>query len=137
MTTRRNNIDKSMTEQEQLQQEQNNNGQGYAHHEYYNNNTHTHPGVLPPREAMERIAEAYRANISRDITLAAAHIIEEALKHNMEPETVILAIEETGLASRPSPYYLRAVLRNWAESGVTVSRVHERQGMTNARPWWR
>lgn len=137
MTTRRNNIDKSMTEQEQLQQEQNNNGQGYAHHEYYNNNTHTQPGVLPPREAMERIAEAYRANISRDITLAAAHIIEEALKHNMEPETVILAIEETGLASRPSPYYLRAVLRNWAENGVTVSRVRDTIGKTNARPWWR
>lgn len=134
MTRSRNNIDKSMTDQ---QQKENNNQQGFAHHDYYNNNYHTEPGVFPPREAMERIAEAYRANISKEITQAAAHIIEEALMHQMEPETVILAIEETGLAARPSPYYLRAVLRNWAESGVTVSRVHERQGMTNARPWWR
>ena len=134
MTTRRNNIDKTMTEQ---QEKEHNNNQGYAPYNYYNNNIHTDPGVFQPKEALERIAEAYRANIAREITQAAARLIEDALRHGMEPDTVILAIEETGLASRPSPYYLRAVLQNWAESGVTVSRARNRQGRTDARPWWK
>lgn len=86
---------------------------------------------------MEQIAEAYRANIGPMITQAAALVIENALRAGMEPATVILGIEETGMASRPSPYYLRAVLRNWAEWGVTTSRVREKGGTTDARPWWR
>lgn len=127
--------DKNLTEQ----QEQQNGIEQQEHYNYYNN-YHTDPGVfrqLPPDEAMQLIAEAYRANIGDTITQAAAHLIEDALSHGMEPDTVILAIEETGLASRPSPYYLRAVLRNWAESGVTVSRARNRQGMTDAWPWWK
>ena len=86
---------------------------------------------------LERIAEAYRANISNVITAAAAAIIERALENGMEPETVIIDIEETGLASRPSPYYLRAVLLNWAEWGVVTCRARETSSKTNARPWWR
>ena len=109
-------------------------------HQYnYNNyNIHTEPGVLPPDEAMQRIAEAYKANINPTITQVAAQLIEEALKNGMEPATIILAIEETGMANRPSPYYLRAVLKNWAEFGVVFSRRQERMiGTTNARPWWK
>lgn len=92
---------------------------------------------LPPREVMEQIAESYRANISPMISKAAAGIIERALNNGMEPATVILAIEETGMASRPSPYYLSAVLRNWAENGVVVSRARDiGVKITEARPWW-
>ena len=92
---------------------------------------------LPPREVMEQIAEAYRANINTMISKAAAGIIERALSAGMEPATVILAIEETGMASRPSPYYLSAVLRNWAENGVVVSRARDiGVKTTEARPWW-
>lgn len=94
---------------------------------------------LPGEEIMHRIAEAYKENIGPMITRVAAGIIERALKNGMEPETVILAIEETGMASRPSPYYLSAVLRNWTETGVTVARTRGRAqvGVTDARPWWR
>ena len=92
---------------------------------------------LPPREVMEQIAEAYRANINPMISKAAAGIIERALTAGMEPATVILAIEETGMASRPSPYYLSAVLRNWAQNGVVVSRARDiGVKTTEARPWW-
>lgn len=92
---------------------------------------------LPPREVMEKIAEAYRANINTMISKAAAGIIERALTNGMEPATVILAIEETGMASRPSPYYLSAVLRNWAQNGVVVSRARDiGVKTTEARPWW-
>ena len=118
---------------------------------YYNNNpararacareaVQDEQGQLPGREIMEKIADAYRMNINSMITKAAAGIIERALKAGMEPSTVILAIEETGMASRPSPYYLAAVLRNWAESGVIVSRRHGYGAdieTTEARPWWR
>ena len=93
---------------------------------------------LPPSEIMEQIAEAYRANVSPMISKAAAGIIERALTAGMEPATVILAIEETGMASRPSPYYLSAVLRNWAEYGVVTSRAREiGVKVTDARPWWK
>jgi hypothetical protein len=92
---------------------------------------------LPPREIMEEIAKAYRANINTMISKAAAGIIEKALTAGMEPATVILAIEETGMASRPSPYYLSAVLRNWAQNGVVVSRARDiGVKTTEARPWW-
>ena len=94
-------------------------------------------GQLPPKEIMEEIAKAYRANINTMISKAAAGIIERALSAGMEPATVILAIEETGMASRPSPYYLSAVLRNWAENGVVVSRARDiGVKTTEARPWW-
>lgn len=136
MTTRRINNDKNMTEEqqkEQIDQQKDN---------YYNNNNHTDPGVfrpsLPPAEVMQRIAEAYKANINPMITAVAAQVIEDALTHGMEPATVILAIEETGMANRPSPYYLRAVLRHWAEFGVVFSRRRgEMIGTTDARPWWK
>ena len=94
---------------------------------------------LPGREIMEQIAQAYRENINPMITKAAAGIMERALLGGMEPSTVILAIEETGMASRPSPYYLSAVLRNWAENGVVLSRSRGGADVstTQARPWWR
>ncbi len=121
---------------------QNNGNQVQQHHDNNNyNNIHTEPGVsypLPPQEAMARIAEAYRANVAREITSVAARMIEDALTHGMEPATVIMAIEETGMAARPSPYYLRAILRHWAEFGVVFSKREGRMiGTTDARPWWK
>ena len=136
MTEIRNNIDRTSTiqQQEQIKQQK-------QRHEYYNNNIIiTTQGRacsdLPGDEVMEKIAEAYKANIGPMITQAAATVIENALKNGMEPSTVIWAIEETGLASRPSPYYLRAVLRNWAEFGVATSHVREDWKRTNGMPWW-
>lgn len=129
------------TNQRQNQQEQQQNRLEQQQNHYYNNNyIHTDPGVsLPGAEIMDQIAEAYRDNISDRITAVAAGVIEEALKHGMEPATVILAIEETGMASRPSPYYLAAVLRNWATNGVVFSRARGTGEVftTAARPWWR
>ena len=158
MTEFGNSIDTNSTRNRQQDQNKHENTQEknieYHNNEenyYYNNNpararacareaAQDEQGQLPGREIMEKIAEAYRQNINSMITKAAAGIIERALKAGMEPSTVILAIEETGMASRPSPYYLSAVLRNWAESGVVVSRRHGHGadiGTTEARPWWR
>ena len=146
MNSTRNSIDSNSTrirQQDQENQQQEKRDQQYHEKDYYYNNNyyyHTDPGVfvneLPGAEIMEKIAEAYRANISPTITQAAALVIENALRSGMEPATVILGIEETGLASRPSPYYLRAVLRNWAERGVVTSRTREKWQTTEAKPWW-
>ena len=144
MTQSGNNIDRTRTiirENENQEQQQNQEQYTYNDNYYYNNNTITTRSracsELPGDEAMEKIAEAYKANIGPMITQAAALVIENALKAGMEPATVIWAIEETGLASRPSPYYLRAVLRNWAEWGVVSSRVREDWKRTNGMPWWK
>ena len=107
---------------------------------YYNNIITTQGRAcsdLPGDEVMEKITESYHANIGPMITQAAANIIENALRAGMEPSTVILAIEETGLAATPSPYYLRAVLKNWAEWGVVSSRARETWKRTNGVPWWK
>jgi len=164
MTSSRNTVDSIRTikrQQQEHQQEQQDNQYNPEGNYYYNNYypararacaregaaaTYEAPKMedlrekekqLPPREVMEKIAEAYRANINPMISKAAAGIIERALSAGMEPATVILAIEETGMASRPSPYYLSAVLRNWAENGVVVSRARDiGVKTTEARPWW-
>ena len=134
MTQRRNSIDNQEYQYKNTSGENN----------YYNNTTRgracsDQPAEMPGREIMDQIAEAYRQNINPMISGVAAQMIEQALKSGMEPGTVILAIEETGMASRPSPYYLAAILKRWAESGVVVSR--SRGGFdvstTAARPWWR
>ena len=155
MTSIRNTIDSSRTIKRQQEQEdhqkENQEKHKYEEEDYYYNNNYpararacAREGVgatkqeteLPPSEIMEKIAEAYKANINRMISKAAAGIIERALTSGMEPQTVILAIEETGMASRPSPYYLSAVLRNWAEYGVVTSKAHGEWTTTEARPWW-
>lgn len=158
MTSIRNSIDSSRTinrqqEQEQAyQQEKNVEHQHNPEGDYYYNNYYpararayareaTSGTELPPAEIMQQIADAYHDNISDKITKVAAGIIERALTSGMEPATVILAIEETGMASRPSPYYLSAVLRRWAETGVVCSRARGTGqfdiSVTQAKPWWR
>lgn len=92
---------------------------------------------MPSAEIMERIAQTYMDNIAPEITAAAAHIIEDALRAGMDADTVILAIEETGLAPRPSAFYLRAILRNWAMTGECFSRVHDVRHPIDVSRWWK
>lgn len=105
----------------QYTQNKNENKDDYNHNDY---NKHTGPGVS--EEMMIRIGKAYMQNVARQITAAAARVIEDGLRE-FDPDTVLLAIEETGLAPKPSPAYLRAILRNWKEKGVSA-RVQ--------KPWW-
>lgn len=154
MTGTRNHYDTISTiqnqEQEQQEQQKDRVVSGLGKNYNYNYNSRVCAGArareasadqehkLPGEEIMQRIAEAYRENVGPVITRAAATVIEEALKHDMEPSTIIMAIEETGMASRPSPYYLAAILRNWAENGVVLRRQYvSAVSTTNARPWWK
>lgn len=140
-------IDSNRTKERQ--QEQHKDDIGNQEHDYYNYYSPAPARAcacargeggdpLPGKEIMEQIARAYRDNINPMITGAAAGIIERALRNGMEPATVIEAIQETGMAPRPSPYYLSAVLRNWAENGVVLSKSRGGADIhtTQARPWW-
>ena len=104
-----------------------NNQQNFDHKEnnYYNNNynINTEPGVfILSAEDGERICTAYTENIG-PMTAAVANMILSFLQKSLTVDNIVLAIEETGFAPRPSAYYLRAILRNWAQFGVTASKA--------------
>lgn len=108
---------------------------------YYNNNYNTQPGVSQEKtlspEDQERIKEAYKENISDTITAAVAHMIENAVRSGLTVDEIIMAIEDTGFAQNPTPFYLRKILQTWAENGVTVSRIRHYVGANRALPWWK
>ena len=85
---------------------------------------------------MQTIREAYEENIGQ-LTGAVAKLIEQVLDHGLTAEEVVMAIEETGFAPKPSPAYLRRILQNWAETGVTVSRIRHLTAPNRALKWWR
>ena len=124
-------------EQYQEHQENNQDQEYKQQHYYYNNNISHGAGRVFPKEAGERIREAYIENVCDRMTAAAAKIIEDAYQAGMTIEQIIMAIEDTGLAPRPSPAYLRAILQEWARCGVAVSRSTREVSKCNAKPWWR
>lgn len=117
--------------------------QHYQHHDdydYYNNNYYnnsTEPGVFLSCEEMERIKDAYLDNVSNNITGAVAAIIEKAIQSGLTGDEIVMAIEETGFAPFPSPRYLQKVLENWAENGVTISKIRHEISSNRGNPWWK
>ena len=115
--------------------------QDHQHNYNYNNNYTTLPGVsqdkcLSPDDC-ELIKDAYCNNISDTMTMAVANIIEKAYENGITVDEIIMAIEDTGMARNPTPWYLKKILENWAESGVTFSRMRHKYGANHAKPWWK
>ena len=136
MTTTRKSQDNYQYHQEHYYEDQQQN-----HDDYNNNNYNIAPGagrvprlMLP--EDMEMIRDAYLDNIG-PMTGAVAKLIETAIDHGLTAKEVVMAIEETGLAPRPSAYYLKAILENWAQNGVTVSKLRREVQANSARKWWK
>lgn len=77
----------------------------------------TDPGVFDPTD-LEAIRVAYEDNLGCHITSAVAAMIERHLRAGMEAGVVIYAIEETGMAARPTPHYLRAILTRLARANL-------------------
>lgn len=89
---------------------------------------YTEPGVSCPDEVIERIAKAYAESISTEIPPMAARMMEQVLREGMKPDCLIAAINDTGWAQRPSPQYLRAILRRCREQGIkTIDQYRESQ----------
>lgn len=137
MTRREQDLEYQQNQEYQEQQKKNDDEKHY--YNYYYNNYHTEPGVFPrvlSKCDQQLLLEAYNDNIGQ-MTGVAARMIEQAFENGLEVEEIVMAIEETGLASRPSAYYLRAVLQNWAETGVTVSRARHEVRTNKAQKWWK
>lgn len=101
----------------------------------------TEPGVCISSEALDIIREAYIVHVGMPMTAAIAHEIEAALHDSMQPDVVLDAIQQTGSAPRPSPYYLRAILRRWRRDGIRnadqLAADKNKHEQRTTPPWWK
>ena len=88
---------------------------------------HTEPGecICSPSE-LEDIRIAYNQNIG-EMTAPVAYFVEKCIKGGMEPAVIREAIERTGWAPRPTPFYLRAILQRFQREGVRTMADVERE----------
>lgn len=101
----------------------------------YNNN-HTEPGVcIVSPEDSERIFRAYTENIG-NLNAAIIQMIAKAIENGLTVENILMAIEETAFAPRPSAAYLRAILRNWCHYGVTVAKARHEAQKDSLMSYW-
>ena len=112
--------------------------QGSQEYNYNNNISHGTGRFMTP-EQCEAIKTAYLENISDSMTGAVARMIETAFKSGLEANEIVMAIEETGFAPKPTPWYLKKILENWAESGCIMSKINRELSHPNyqVKPWWK
>lgn len=100
-------------------------------------------GIVSPDD-LEAIRNAYVRNVGQPLTAMVAREIEAALDEGMRPSVVIEAAVTTGNAPRPTPYYMRAVLRRWRRDGIFTddalaadrAAYEARQAATPQTAWW-
>lgn len=101
-------------------------------------------GIITPDDLMA-IRDAYVAYVGQPMTAMVAHEVEAALDEGMRPSVVIEAAKTTGDAPRPTPYYMRAVLRRWIRDGILTddalaadrAAYEQQRAATSADDWWR
>lgn len=106
------------------------------HHQNDNNNIVSNGArrVLATAEDFTRIRESYVANIGK-MNQVVASMIEQAMEDGpLTADEIIMAIEVTGMAPRPSAWYLRAVLDDWIINGVGLSCGRRRKD--RGGNWW-
>ena len=121
MTENRQNHDQQEQHYQRYQQKNHNEVDHYNYNNYYYNNPNGAGRALTECD-QQLLKEAYCDNIGT-MTGAAAKLLENAFDGGLTVDELVMAIEETGLAPRPSAYYLKAILENWARNGVTVSKM--------------
>lgn len=82
-------------------------------------------GRVPAPDELRAIREAY-ADAIGPLNRQTARMLVDALEGGIEPPVMLHAIEATGFAPRPSVYYLRAILRRYAASGIRTMADVER-----------
>lgn len=100
-------------------------------------------GIITPDDLMA-IRDAYVTYVGQPMTAMVAHEIEAALAGGMRPSVVIEAAKVTGDAPRPTPYYMRAVLRRWLRDGVLTddalaadkAAFEQQQAAAPSKAWW-
>lgn len=79
---------------------------------------HTHPGVFYNDDELEAIARNYKSVMGYDINSTIGHFIKRCMVAGMEAGVVLDAIERTGWARNPSPYYMRAILKRYLSMDI-------------------
>lgn len=100
-------------------------------------------GIITPDELMA-IRDAYVTYVGQPMTAMVAHEVEAALAEGMRPSVVIEAARVTGDAPRPTPYYMRAVLRRWLRDGILTddalaadkAAFEQQQAAAPSKAWW-
>lgn len=86
---------------------------------------HTHPGVFWNDDMLEAIAKKYEDIIGYAINGTIGHYLRRCMNAGMNAYVVLDAIERTGWARKPSPYYLRAILERYLRDDIlTLDDVH-------------
>lgn len=101
-------------------------------------------GIITPDDLMA-IRDAYVTYIGQPMTAMVAHEVEAALADGMRPSVVIEAAKVTGDAPRPTPYYMRAVLRRWLRDGILTddalaadkAAYEQQRAAKSSDDWWR
>lgn len=100
-------------------------------------------GFITPDDLMA-IRDAYVTYVGQPMTAMVAHEVEAALADGMHPSVVIEAAKVTGDAPRPTPYYMRAVLRRWLRDGILSddalaadkAAFEQQQAAAPSKAWW-
>ena len=100
-------------------------------------------GIITPDDLMA-IRDAYVTCVGQPMTAMVAHEVEAALAEGMRPSVVIEAARVTGDAPRPTPYYMRAVLRRWLRDGILTddalaadkAAFEQQQAAAPSKAWW-
>lgn len=101
-------------------------------------------GFITPDDLMA-IRDAYVTYVGQPMTAMVAHEVEAALDEGMRPSVVIEAAKTTGDAPRPTPYYMRAVLRRWIRDGILTddalaadrAAYEQQRAAKSSDDWWR
>lgn len=101
-------------------------------------------GFITPDDLMA-IRDAYVTYVGQPMTAMVAHEVEAALAGGMRPSVVIEAAKVTGDAPRPTPYYMRAVLRRWLRDGILTddalaadrAAYEQQRAAKSSNDWWR
>lgn len=64
------------------------------------------------------IESAYRACVGDSIRAPMAMLIGSLYRGGMDADVIVHAIELTGFAPRPTPWYLKAILGRYEASGI-------------------
>ena len=100
-------------------------------------------GIVTPDDLMA-IRDAYVTYVGQSMTAMVAREVEAALAEGMRPSVVIEAARVTGDAPRPTPYYMRAVLRRWLRDGILTddalaadkAAFEQQQAAAPSKAWW-
>ena len=76
---------------------------------------------------MDDIARYYRDTLGCVMPPMAKRDVAAAIEAGLEPQLVIIALDETALAPRPSWAYARAILRRLLREGVYDEQAYNRR----------